>query len=66
VSFSYDGKRAAVADLSFIAAPGDTIALVGSTGSGKSTTLSLLHRVFDPQSGRISIDGNDIRDVTMV
>lgn len=66
VSFSYDGKRAAVADLSFVAAPGDTIALVGSTGSGKSTTLSLLHRVFDPQSGRITIDGNDIRDVTMV
>jgi ATP-binding cassette, subfamily B, beta-glucan exporter len=66
VSFSYDGKRAAVADLSFVAAPGDTIALVGSTGSGKSTTLSLLHRVFDPQSGRITIDGQDIRDVTLV
>ena len=65
VSFSYDGKRAAVADLSFVAAPGDTIALVGSTGSGKSTTLSLLHRVFDPQSGRITIDGQDIRDVTL-
>lgn len=65
VSFSYDGKRAAVADLSFVAGPGDTIALVGSTGSGKSTTLSLLHRVFDPQSGRITIDGTDIRDITL-
>jgi ATP-binding cassette subfamily B protein len=66
VSFSYDGKRAAVADLSFVAHPGDTIALVGSTGSGKSTTLSLLHRVFDPQSGRVLIDGHDIRDVSLV
>lgn len=66
VSFSYDGKRAAVADLSFVANPGDTIALVGSTGSGKSTTLSLLHRVFDPQSGRVLIDGHDIRDVALV
>jgi ATP-binding cassette subfamily B protein len=66
VSFSYDGKRAAVADLSFVAGPGDTIALVGSTGSGKSTTLSLLHRVFDPQSGRITVDGTDIRDVSLV
>ena len=51
VSFSYDGKRAAVADLSFTALPGDTIALVGPTGSGKSTALALLHRAFDPQSG---------------
>ena len=52
VSFSYDGKRAAVADLSFTALPGDRIALVGPTGSGKSTALALLHRTFDPQSGR--------------
>ncbi len=65
VSFSYDGKRPAVADLSFSARRGETIALVGSTGSGKSTTLSLLHRVFDPQSGRILIDGQDIREFTL-
>ena len=51
VSFSYDGKRAAVADLTFTALPGETIALVGSTGAGKSTALALLHRAFDPQSG---------------
>jgi ATP-binding cassette, subfamily B, beta-glucan exporter len=61
VSFSYDGKRAAVADLNFTALPGETIALVGSTGAGKSTALALLHRAFDPQSGAIKIDGMDIR-----
>ena len=61
VSFSYDGKRAAVADLSFTVLPGETIALVGTTGAGKSTALALLHRAFDPQSGAIKIDGMDIR-----
>jgi ATP-binding cassette, subfamily B, beta-glucan exporter len=61
VSFSYDGKRAAVADLSFTALPGDTVALVGPTGSGKSTALGLLYRAFDPQSGIVSADGMDIR-----
>lgn len=65
VSFSYDGKRPAIADLTFTAAKGKTIALVGATGSGKSTTLGLLHRAFDPQSGRILIDGHDIRDFTL-
>ena len=52
VSFSYDGKRPAVADLDFSAQPGESIALVGATGAGKTTALALLHRVFDPQSGR--------------
>jgi ATP-binding cassette, subfamily B, beta-glucan exporter len=61
VSYSYDGKRPAVADLSFTALPGETIALVGPTGAGKSTALALLHRVFDPQSGTVKIDGMDIR-----
>jgi len=65
VSFSYDGKRTAVADLSFAASPGDRIALVGPTGSGKSTALALLHRAFDPQSGAIFIDGADIRGSTL-
>ena len=63
VSFSYDGKRTAIADVSFVVAPGENVALVGSTGSGKSTTLGLLHRAFDPQSGAIRIDGIDIRDI---
>ena len=61
VSFSYDGERMAVADLNFKAMPGDTIALVGATGAGKSTAIALLHRAFDPQSGAIEIDGVDIR-----
>ena len=61
VSFSYDGKRMAASDLNFKALPGETIALVGATGAGKSTTIALLHRAFDPQSGVIEIDGIDIR-----
>jgi len=65
VSFSYDGKRPAVQDVSFAIRPGESVALVGATGSGKSTTLGLLHRAFDPQSGGIRIDGDDIRDLTL-
>ena len=65
VSFSYDGKRSAVQDVSFAVGAGENVALVGATGSGKSTTLGLLHRAFDPQSGLIRIDGFDIRDVTL-
>src|SRR5256885_4449994 len=65
VSFSYDGKRPAVEDLSFTALPGQTIALVGPTGAGKSTAIALLHRVFDPQSGFIRIDGMDIRGIKL-
>src|SRR4051812_5024652 len=61
VSFSYDGKRPAVEDLAFTALPGQTVALVGPTGAGKSTAIALLHRAFDPQSGIITIDGMDIR-----
>jgi ATP-binding cassette subfamily B protein len=65
VSFSYDGKRATVADLRFTALPGDRVALVGPTGSGKSTALALLHRTFDPQAGAITVDGMDIRALTL-
>jgi ATP-binding cassette, subfamily B, beta-glucan exporter len=66
VSFSYDGKRPAVEDLSFTALPGQTIALVGPTGAGKSTALALLHRAFDPQSGFIRIDGMDVRGLKLM
>ena len=65
VSFSYDGKRPAVEDVSFTALPGQTIALVGPTGAGKSTAIALLHRAFDPQSGLIEIDGMDVRGMTL-
>jgi ATP-binding cassette subfamily B protein len=65
VTFSYDGKRSAVADLNFTALPGETIALVGGTGAGKSTALALLHRAFDPQSGKIQVDGINVRDIKL-
>jgi len=65
VTFSYDGKRPAVEDLSLTALPGQTIALVGPTGAGKSTAIALLHRAFDPQSGFIKIDGMDVRGLKL-
>jgi ATP-binding cassette, subfamily B, beta-glucan exporter len=65
VTYSYDGKRPAVEDLSFTALPGQTIALVGPTGAGKSTAIALLHRAFDPQSGFIRIDGMDVRGLKL-
>ena len=64
VSLSY-GEKQAVADLTFDIAPGMMVALVGTTGAGKSTAMALLHRLWDPQSGRVTIDGLDIRDVTL-
>jgi len=65
VSFSYDGRRQAIRNINFVVNAGETIALVGSTGSGKSTTLGLLHRVFDPDKGVVKIDNIDIRDFTL-
>jgi ATP-binding cassette subfamily B protein len=65
VSFSYDGRTPAVFDLSFRAEPGQSVALVGATGAGKSTALALLHRAFDPRAGVIRIDGHDIRDLKL-
>jgi ATP-binding cassette, subfamily B, beta-glucan exporter len=65
VAYSYGHGRDALRDVSFEAPAGRTIALVGGTGSGKSTALSMLHRVFDPSEGRVTIDGLDIRDMTL-
>lgn len=65
VSFAYDGVNRAVADVSFTVARGATIAIVGATGSGKSTTVSLLYRAFDPARGTVRIDGHDIRTLTL-
>ena len=65
VSFSYDGRRPALVHFSLDVPAGTTVALVGPTGAGKSTTLSLLHRMWDPQSGVIRIDGVDHRDIAL-
>jgi ATP-binding cassette, subfamily B, multidrug efflux pump len=66
VSFAYAGaKRDALTDVSFTARPGETIALLGPTGSGKSTIINLLPRFYDVTGGRILVDGHDIRDLTL-
>jgi len=61
VSFGYDGKPM-LKNLSFAARPGETIAIVGQTGSGKTTLTWLINRIFDTDSGRVLIDGVDVRD----
>ena len=65
VCFSYNAQQRAVDHLSFAIKPGQTLALVGTSGAGKSTALSLLYRAFDPQSGFITIDGLDIRQLQL-
>jgi ATP-binding cassette subfamily B protein/subfamily B ATP-binding cassette protein MsbA len=65
VSFGYTLDRPVLKDLSLEARTGETIALVGSTGAGKSTLVSLIPRFFDPQSGRVLIDGLDVRGVQL-
>jgi ABC-type multidrug transport system fused ATPase/permease subunit len=66
VTFAYRRDTAEVLHgISFTAEPGQTIALVGHTGAGKSTIVKLLARFYDPTGGRITMDGHDLRDVTM-
>ena len=65
VSFSYTKAHPALHALSFRAAPGATIALVGPTGAGKTTALSLLYRAYDPSEGRILVDGIDVKTVSL-
>ena len=65
VGFSYDGAEPVLTDLSFTVGRGETVALVGASGSGKSTTLSLLQRFYDVNAGAILVDGVDIRDVRL-
>ncbi len=65
VSFSYTGAGApALRDVSLTVPPGQTVALVGATGAGKSTLAKLVARFYDPDSGRVLIDGHDLRQVT--
>jgi ATP-binding cassette, subfamily B, beta-glucan exporter len=65
VSFAYPGGPRILNDISFVARPGMSVALVGQTGAGKSTAMALLQRQWDPVAGRILIDGQDLRDVTL-
>ena len=65
VSFAYFGRHKVLSDVSFDVQPGQMIALLGATGSGKSTIINLLPRFYDPTAGRITIDGYDLRDVTL-
>ena len=65
VSFSYFRGQRVLSDITFEARPGQVIALIGATGSGKSTIINLIPRFYDPTEGRITIDGHDIRGVTL-
>jgi len=64
VSFAYPGGPRTLDNVSFVAHPGSMVALVGQTGAGKSTAMSLLQRMWDPTEGRITIDGHDLRDLS--
>nr|WP_233455913.1 ABC transporter ATP-binding protein/permease [Brevundimonas aurantiaca] len=64
VGFRHDARANGLEDVSFVAAPGTTTALVGPSGAGKSTIVKLALRLIDPQEGRVLIDGRDVRDVT--
>ena len=66
VSFSYNGdhRDPVLKDISFVAEPGQTIAILGATGSGKSTLVNLIPRFYDTSSGRVTIDGIDVRTIS--
>ena len=65
VSFGYDGKPSVLRDVSFRIEPGQVAAVVGVSGTGKTTIASLISRFFDPLSGRVTIDGIDVREFTL-
>ena len=64
IRFGYDPERPVIHDLSLTAPAGSTVAIVGHTGAGKTTLINLLMRFYDPQGGRITIDGREIRHLT--
>jgi ABC-type multidrug transport system fused ATPase/permease subunit len=64
VTFSYGGEAPALDHVDLVVPPGQTLALVGATGAGKSTLAKLVARFYDPDEGRVLIDGHDLRDVT--
>ena len=65
VSFSYTGREGTLRDISFTARAGEVVALVGPTGAGKTTLISLIPRFYDPAAGRVLLDGQDIRSLTL-
>ncbi|MGD8618822.1 MAG: ABC transporter ATP-binding protein [Gammaproteobacteria bacterium] len=65
VSFGYEPGRTVLHDINLEVRPGETLALVGSTGTGKTTLVSLIPRFFDPWEGRVTLDGRDIRDIEL-
>ncbi|WP_224337323.1 ABC transporter ATP-binding protein [Haloprofundus halobius] len=65
VSFAYEEGRPVLSDVSFVAEPGETVALVGPTGAGKSTAAKLLLRLYDVTEGSVRLDGVDVRDATL-
>lgn len=64
VSFAYDPAKPVLKDVTFDAAPGQTVAIVGPTGAGKTTIISLLARFYDVGAGTVTVDGHDLRSVT--
>jgi ATP-binding cassette subfamily B protein len=65
VAFAYPGGPRILDGIDFVAPPGRTLALVGQTGAGKSTAMALLQRMWDPVAGRVTLDGHDLRDITL-
>ncbi|MET0555668.1 MAG: ABC transporter ATP-binding protein [Vicinamibacteria bacterium] len=65
VTFGYDPARPVLRGLDLDIRPGETVALVGHTGAGKTTLATLVARFFDPQTGRVTIDGHDVRELTL-
>ncbi len=65
VGFTYRGRKPTLSEISFHARPGERVAIVGHTGAGKSTLMSLLIRFYDPGAGRIELDGVDLRDLKL-
>ena len=63
VTFGYDPGKPVIHNLSMQVSPGETVAIVGATGSGKSTLVNLLERMYDPDAGRILLDGHDLREL---
>lgn len=65
VGFAYDSRQPVLSEVSFDIEPGEMVALVGPTGSGKTTLINLLHRLYDPTQGRILLDGHDLREIRL-